>query len=243
MLGHLRDLIYLLRTRPPAAVLRVAVTTQLARRFIHSFSPVREKLIARCRAGDFTHDWFSSKAPYWKAFFARKGLANEAIRVLEIGSFEGLSTCFLLEHLPAAHVTCVDTWAGSDEHRSVSFDEIERRFDENVRPWGQRITKFKGTSLDYFSRHRPVAAFDIVYIDGSHRSEDVLVDAIHGFAATKAGGAMIFDDYVWRYYDRINDNPAAAINAFLRLLAGRYRLEMVYHQLILTKLSGCSAVR
>ena len=243
MLGQLRDLLYLLRTRPPTAALRVAVMTQLAWRFIHSFNPVREELIARVRAGDFTQDWFSPNAPYWMAFFARKGLAKEAGSILEIGSFEGLSTCFLLEHLPAAHVTCVDTWAGSDEHRDIGFADVEKRFDENVRPWKQRVTKFKGTSLDYFSQHLPAAAFDLVYVDGSHRSEDVLVDAIHGFAATRVGGTMIFDDYLWYHYDRFNDNPAAAINAFLRLFAGRYRLEMVYNQVILTKLLECSAVR
>ena len=54
---------------------------------------------------------------------------------------------------------------------------------------------------------------------------------------------MIFDDSLWCHYDRINDNPAAAINAFLRLFAGHYRIEMVYNQLILTKTSERAAVR
>ena len=125
----------------------------------------------------------------------------------------------------------------------MQFDDVEKRFDENVRPWKQRVTKCKGTSLDSFSRHRPAAAFDLVSVDGSHRSEDVLVDAVLGFAATKIGGAMIFDDSLWCHYDRINDNPAAAINAFLRLFAGHYRIEMVYNQLILTKTSERTAVR
>jgi hypothetical protein len=33
----------------------------------------------------------------------------------------------------------------------------------------------------------------------------------------KTGGVMIFDDNLWRYYKKPSDNPAAAINTFLKL--------------------------
>mgnify|MGYP006284026743 CR=1 FL=1 len=39
--------------------------------------------------------------------------------------------------------------------------------------------------------------FDLVYIDGSHQAPDVLLDAALGFALTRVGGLLIFDDYLW----------------------------------------------
>lgn len=40
--------------------------------------------------------------------------------------------------------------------------------------------------------------FDLVYIDGSHYSHDVLSDAVLSFPLLKVGGHMLFDDYLWR---------------------------------------------
>lgn len=59
---------------------------------------------------------------------------------------------------------------------------------------------------------------------GSHRADDVLVDAIRRFEAWRPGGVMICDDYLWKFYDRARDNPGAAINAFLRLKKCSYDL-------------------
>lgn len=98
-----------------------------------------------------------------------------------------------------------------------------------------RLTKVKGTSFAFFSAQPQRAQFDLIYIDGSHHCDDVIVDAIKGFEQLEVGGVMIFDDYLWRFYPRRNDNPAAAINAFLRLKAGCYELFMVYAQVILRK--------
>ena len=58
----------------------------------------------------FTVDWFTGYIPAWKNVFAATKVPEN---ILEIGSFEGRSTCWLLENTQA-HVTCVDTWEGSD---------------------------------------------------------------------------------------------------------------------------------
>ena len=49
---------------------------------------------------------------------------------------------------------------------------------------------------------------------------------------------MIFDDYLWRYYPRRADNPAAAINAFLRLKQGCFELALVNWQVVIRKTGG-----
>lgn len=47
---------------------------------------------------------------------------------------------------------------------------------------------------------------------------------------------MIFDDYLWRYYSKDIDNPAAAINVFLKLKIGQYKIVRTYYQLIIEKI-------
>jgi hypothetical protein len=58
--------------------------------------------------GEFEHDWFTVHIPVWDRLL--QPLERNAARLLELGSFEGLSACFLLWRLPDAHLTCVDTF-------------------------------------------------------------------------------------------------------------------------------------
>jgi hypothetical protein len=46
---------------------------------------------------------------------------------------------------------------------------------------------------------------------------------------------MILDDYLWRYYPRSAEEPARAINSFLRLCEGRHKLLMAYRQVAIVK--------
>jgi len=85
--------------------------------------------------------------------------------------------------------------------------------------------------------HVPSTSFDLVYVDGSHHAEDVMVDASEGFARLANGGIIIFDDYLW---DRPTDpsaKPAVAINRFLRMRRGSYRILSVTTQVVLKKIA------
>ncbi len=189
-----------------------------------------------------SNDWFSAKAAHWLAVFDAYGLtAAPNLRVLEIGSWEGLSSFFILHTLPRARLTSVDTWEGADEHRAGEtatngvLSRIEATFDANLSPYHDRLTKFKGTSFSFFNDNATKDAFDLIYIDGSHHCDDVIVDAIKSFGMLTVGGIMIFDDYLWKYYPRAIENPAAAINAFLKLKKGNYKIIRLYSQLIIEK--------
>lgn len=238
-LGFLRwflvNIPYLLRTDAPRTVWGRYLLTLFRRPGLERYRERKRQFQDATRAGRFSNDWFCGNIPYWLAAFDRYALWERPLRVLEIGSWEGLSSRFVLDLLPLAHLTCVDTWEGADEHRALASPRIEANFDANLAVHVPRLTKFKGTSLAFFSAQAPSARFDLVYIDGSHHCDDVIVDAIKSFELLEVGGVMIFDDYLWRYYPRRNDNPAAAINAFLRLKAGCYELFMVYAQVILRK--------
>ena len=86
----------------------------------------------------FTEDWFSRHIPAWNRILA----ALKPTRILEIGSFEGRSACYLIEQCPklvdgTISITCVDNWQGGIEHKAGGFveadmSEVERRFDYNT---------------------------------------------------------------------------------------------------------------
>src|SRR5262245_5623567 len=82
--------------------------------------------------GSFSQDWFTGHIASWEPVL--KPLEGRPSSILELGSFEGLSACFLLWRLPEARVTCVDTFAGSPEHSVMGMHDLslEEVFDRNV---------------------------------------------------------------------------------------------------------------
>ena len=102
-------------------------------------------------------DWFSNSIPYWLSVFDEYRLRSVNVKALEIGSWEGLSSYFILSELPKAQLTCVDTWKGADEHvdgtesSKIVLSKIEQNFDNNLSQFSSRLTKYKGTSLSFFS--------------------------------------------------------------------------------------------
>ncbi len=235
-MGMISGAFYLWRNNAPAGAVVNYLATSCRRSFRWKHEESVRELRQFAKDNDFKYDWFSANVPFWLEIFDRTGLRNRPIRALEIGSFEGLSTCFLLKQMPQAALTCVDTWAGSDEHVGMShISSIEAAFDRHVEPWKDRVTKRKGYSYQCLAAFRPEEKFDFIYVDGSHHADDVIVDAIRSFEHLNVGGVMVLDDYLWRFYPRDAENPARAINGFLRLVEGRYRIVMTYRQLALVK--------
>ena len=188
-----------------------------------------------------SNDWFSNNLPFWHSIIDEYGFKDRKIKALEIGSWEGLSSYFILTAMSKAHLTCVDTWEGADEHKdglssSVKvLSQIEESFDRNTCVFSSRLSKYKGTSQSFFNSNSVRCIYDFIYVDGSHHCDDVIIDAVKCFEMLKVGGVMIFDDYFWRYYPKVIDNPAAAINLFLRLKKGTYKIIRLYYQIAIVK--------
>lgn len=185
---------------------------------------------------DFTRDWFSVHVSIWDRIIAQE----KPQRILEIGSFEGRSACYLIEKCAALEegspsITCVDTWEGSIEHRpgagvEAIMGDVERRFDHNTRLALAKaarpvaLRKVKQNSRDALAGLIAAGAlesFDLIYIDGSHEAPDVLLDAALAFPLLRIGGTMIFDDYLWSMQrpgaQDILLMPKMAIDAFLNI--------------------------
>lgn len=157
-------------------------------------------------------------------------------RVLEVGSFEGASACYLIRRYAqhfAFEIHCIDSWQGGEEHQSLDMAAVERRFDENLAQASSAaahpvsLHKHKGSSDNELARliargYRNY--FDLAYIDGSHQAPDVLFDAVAAFRLVRPGGLIIFDDYLWTGAPRRNGAaidllhcPKPAIDAFTNL--------------------------
>ena len=229
-LAHLR------RTGAPLAVYGALVRTRLRGAGIHRrFDRRVDAFRTLARQGNFSTDWFTSRLIYWLDAFERHPLpANPEI--LEIGSWEGMSSLFILGTWPDAHLTCVDAWTDSAVH-AMRFDmaSVESRFDANLAAHADRLTKHKGFSSSYFQSGPARESFDLIYVDGSHQYADVRQDSFEGFDLLKPGGIMIFDDYLSSFGTDKMDSPAPAIHELLAARRGAYDIVSVYWQLIIRK--------
>lgn len=179
-------------------------------------------------AGTFTRDTVVDRVSYWEPFLSRQ--EGRGARILEIGSYEGLSACYFLWRLPDASLTCVDTFDGRPG--------IEAIFDANVALVdASRVRKVVGDSrrvlLDLVAEG---AQADIVYVDGSHLGLDVIVDAALSWQLLAPGGTLVFDDYAFDHNGRdALLRPGLAIDAFLTLVEGKYTPVFKGHQLAVAK--------
>jgi SAM-dependent methyltransferase len=184
---------------------------------------------------EFTHDWISLYFPLWERLLPNYREPS----ILEIGCFEGRATVWFLQKFDGCHVTCIDTFDGSKDHRElgVDFSEVERRFNSNVAPWATRVSVAKGTSQYWLAQHHsPVCRqFQIILVDGSHVAADVLSDLVLSWPILASGGTMIIDDYGWGSGRPSIDTPRPAVDAFLACFFGSYKLLEKGYQVIIQK--------
>src|SRR5579863_1022332 len=179
---------------------------------------------------EFSVDWFSPFADVWRALFQR--FLPGPKKILEIGSYEGRSTTWLIENAFPRHATgdlyCIDTWQGSVEHDRNAMPDVERRFDHNVdtakgRCPGISVHKIKSASqvaLKRLSLEGHGGSFDFVYVDGSHQAADVLTDLVLAFELCRVGGLITCDDYLWSFGQNPLLTPKVAIDAFTNCFTG-----------------------
>lgn len=185
---------------------------------------------------EFTTNWFDiSVKPIWEQLIP----PLNPRRILEIGSYEGRSACWLIETLanPGQHldIHCVDSWAGGIEHQeggiaAANMNEVEERFARNIRALTKAkreqgmtlgVAAHKGLSWQVLPKllsEGLTSYFDFIYIDGSHQAPDVLTDAVLAFHLLRIGGILCFDDYLWSEQGPTERDPLRcpkpAIDAF-----------------------------
>ena len=204
---------------------------------------------------DFTTNWFEINGKQvWDSLIPQV----KPSKVLEIGSYEGESTCYIinfLEDKKNAELHCIDTWDGAIEqkNREVDMLEVERRFDHNTNLALSKsknsinFNKLKGKSDIILSKlliEKKENYFDFVYVDGSHQATDVLFDAVMAFKLVRVGGVIAFDDYIW--FERnlpqgkdLNRCPKPAIDAFINIYYNKVNIiQAPLKQIYVTKINN-----
>ncbi|MBK8175282.1 MAG: class I SAM-dependent methyltransferase [Rhodospirillales bacterium] len=189
--------------------------------------------------GQFSADWFSPNIAH--LYPALRGMCRPFERYLEIGVYEGLSTVWFGAYLRkfgrCPNLVCIDPFFGHEtvgEERGV---HIEANFDHNVAQFLGDLTvrKIKDVSQRVLPEMiESGERFDVIYVDGSHHTLDVMTDAVMAWRLLEENGLLIFDDYFWQPPD-VYDRPLPAVNCFLDLIAGQFRVVDCYHQVIVEK--------
>ena len=181
--------------------------------------------------GRYTQDWFSFHEVHWRQHFGQL-VGRPALQAVEVGSYEGRSACWIVQHLLTgenSRLICVEPFQ--------EYEGQERNFDHNTRTAGcaDKIIKLRGRSqqvLPFLAEE----SFDFVYVDGSHMILDVLQDAAMCWRLVRPRGILVFDDYEHALFpDSFGMTAGPAINAFLSLLSGKYELMFKDWQVALRK--------
>ena len=166
------------------------------------------------------------------------------VEVLEIGSYQGMSTRWMLDNLlqhPKSHITCIDIWESSEQHLGADFSQVEAEFDQQVEPHRSKVTKLKGDSWSQLLQLNLTGQkFDLIYVDGDHSAQGVLRDLVLAWPLLKVNGIMVCDDYVWkenleawgrgfRDFHSPLETPKMAIDAFTLIFSDSLRHWISYN--------------
>ena len=195
----------------------------------------------------FTQNWFGWGPQIWPDLIQ---FLPERKRFLEIGSYEGRSTVWTIEHMmeDGGEIYCIDTWEGGAEHVNGEMDGSEERFHHNITEVrkkfpDRKVLSFKSTSVEALAALHTIdranfKPFDFIYIDGSHVAKDVLTDACMAWPLLKQNGLLAFDDYLWRIPGMTTiQRPKIAIDSFINIFEGELAMAHNGYQLIVRKMA------
>ena len=176
-----------------------------------------------------SNDYFSMNAfNFYKSIFNLKS----TFHYLEIGSYEGNSAMFVARNFPKAYVNCVDNWHSTEDYHGQDFKIVEDNFDYNVSDF-KNIKKFKINSDEFFKKNSQ--KFDVIYVDGYHRNDQVYKDCKNSWKFLNNNGVMICDDYFWNFYEKTENNPCFGINKFLNEIKNNFKILKVSNTQIYIK--------
>lgn len=147
----------------------------------------------------FSNDWFSHNIHNFKAYL--KDFKNP--RILEIGSFEGMSALWMLDNLKPSKLVLVEPGTALGNNRQLK---------DNLSGFDYTIIEKPNNEAwkDYIFDE-----FDFVYIDGDHSSKNCYFDMIIGWTVLANNGIMAIDDYSWPIKADDGTSPKQAVDLFL----------------------------
>lgn len=194
----------------------------------------------------FHVDWFTGNVPVWNTILDHYK-NKPGLRFLEIGSFEGLSSVWLLENIltdNTSRLTCIDTFEGSIEH--YNHETYKRLLPSLYDVFMHNISRFQHKTIVKRGKSQHIMKelyvqnekYDFIYIDGDHVASSVIEDAVLAFSMLKVDGIMCFDDYdsSSNHADNL-DLAQCAIDAFLKIYSRKIEVLHKGWQIVVKKIS------
>jgi len=165
-------------------------------------------------------DWFTY--PYLYSLMV--GRFPDGSKFVEVGSWRGRSACYLGVEIynsgKQIYLDCIDTWEGSKEHNLMGIDVsnnlLYKEFLNNIEPLRSIIKPIRLTSEEASFMYED-ESLDFVFIDASHKYEDVVQDMRLWFPKVKGGGMFCGHDYSPNWPDVVR-----AVNEFFTNINGNF---------------------
>jgi hypothetical protein len=169
--------------------------------------------------------YFLEVIDYFNNNYVKK---EEPIKVLEVGTYAGVSLINIVKLIPNSIGIGIDKWSNYIEvvaNQNVemlnNMDEleVESSFYKNVAVEGltDRISGIKGDSYEVlFEMMKEGKMFDFIYIDGSHLSFDCYSDLMISWRLLEKGGLLAIDDYLYNAEGAVVNSPFEGVNHFLK---------------------------
>jgi predicted O-methyltransferase YrrM len=167
-------------------------------------------------------------------------------RVLEVGTYAGISLINIISRIPNSIGFGIDRWEDYNEDninilKSIKSNQVENSFYHNIQITGlqERITGIKGDSVNVLLELlKKEEIFDFIYVDGSHKCLDVHLDLFLSWRLLRKTGILAIDDYMYNY-DKVKEQPFEypfeGVNDFLKKHENEYIILSKDYRIFLEK--------
>ncbi len=154
----------------------------------------------------FTRNWFRNRnQTTFSTFLPPKFDGSTPVKIIQIGVFEGMDLVWQMQNTlrhPDSKAFAIDPWLETTKLDHAAMDEVHERAIWNLRPYRSKVQIHRGLSQDVLSTAVKAGrlagvkngTWDMVVIDGDHRSEAVVKDATLALQLVRPGGWLLFDD-------------------------------------------------
>ena len=202
---------------------------------------------------NWTHDlpqghkqYFLGVIDYFNTNYKKKLSKNgeTLIKVLEIGTYTGISLINILSLITNSVGVGVDMWSNYTEtgvdglHNNITNLEVEKSFHNNVKLAGmsERVKAVKGDSIEILMNMiKSDDKYDFIYVDGSHLALDCYCDLLLSWELLNVGGVFAIDDYLYTQNTSF-ESPFEGVNRFLQKYEGKYKILHKNYRVFLEKL-------
>jgi len=186
----------------------------------------------------FTQPWFdlSELKKHVHTFLQPLLDKQQPIRLLEIGSYEGMSACHFSDKYllhPQSELICVDPFDLGDVCTPLT-SQTKTLCLANIAAssHASQVQMKQMYSSDFFKEYQG-PMFDFIYIDGSHLEEDIKLDMTEADKILEQGGIMWMDDYLGGH----DGKNKRAMDSVISTFGSRYSVVHQGYQIALRKVS------